>query len=267
MALTSEWWNDEEMRAPTGDQYELTRTTPAGTLRAVITQVAAGVRTLTLDGAQLTEPFGEDATPPSGDGITLVPWPNRVRDGRWTLQGDDGAESVQQLALTEPKNGNAIHGLLRYAPYTLVDHEEHAVTQTATVYPQLGYPFLLDVTVRHELTDSGLEVTTTIVNQTDRTAPVAIGAHPYLRVDDVPTESLVLRVAADTHLISDERGNVTGSEPVEGTGYDLREGRAVADLDIDDGWADVHLTDGRVEHSLTAPDGRAVVLWGDEHMR
>jgi aldose 1-epimerase len=267
MAPTSGWWHDEDMRAPTGEQYELTRATPNGVFRATITQVAAGVRTFTLEGSHLTEPFGEDATPPSGDGITLVPWPNRVRDGRWNLRAEDGTETVQQLALTEPAKGNAIHGLLRYEPYSLLGREDHSVTQTATVYPQLGYPFLLEVVVRHELTDAGLEVTTTLTNAGSATAPVAVGAHPYLRVGEVPTDSLEVRIAADTHLTSDERGNVTGAHPVDGTDYDLRAGRAVAELDIDDGWADAHIVDGVVEHSLTAPDGRSVVLWGDENMR
>jgi Galactose mutarotase and related enzymes len=255
------------MRSPTGAQYELTHEGTFGTLRAVVTQVAAGLRAFTLGGADLTEPFGEEAVPPSGDGITLVPWPNRVRDGRWILRSVDGAETAQQLALTEPAKGNAIHGLLRYAPYELVSRDARTVTQRATVYPQPGYPFLLDVTVRHRLTDAGLDVTTTVVNAGGRAAPVAVGAHPYLRVGEVPTETLVLRVVADTHLVSDERGNVIGSHPVDGTEYDLRAGRTVAEVEIDDGWADAQPVDGVVQHSLTAPDGRAVVVWGDADMR
>jgi len=252
------------MREPTGDQYQLTHETPNGTLRAVITQVAAGIRQLTLDGVDLTEPFPADTTPPSGDGIVLVPWPNRVKDGRWTPVAG-GAE--QQLALTEPAKGNAIHGLLRYAPYALVACDAHSVTQSATIYPQLGYPFLLDVTVRHELNDDGLVVSIAIANVGDGSAPVAAGAHPYLKIGGVPTGTLTLRVAADTHLISDERGNVTGSQPVEGTRYDLRAGRLVGELDIDDGFADVRVVDGVVEHAVTAPDGRTVALWGDANMR
>lgn len=255
------------MRAPTGDQYELTRRTPSGVLRAVITQLAAGIRTLTIDDIDLVEPFDAASSPPSADGIVLAPWPNRVRDGRWTLRHDDGSETVQQLALTEPAKGNAIHGLLRYAPYALAERDESSVTQTAAIYPQPGYPFLIETTVRHELTDDGLRSTIALTNAGTGTAPVAAGAHPYLKIGDVPTASLVLRIAADTHLLSDERGNVTGERAVDATGYDLREGRRVADLDIDDGWSGVHIVDGVVRHSLTAPDGRAVVLWGDEHMR
>ena len=82
--------------------------------------------------------FGEDQSPPSGAGIVLVPWPNRIRDGKWS---HDGVE--HQLAITEPKCHNAIHGLLRYTAYTRVDRERDSVDPLGTVYPQLGYPFLL----------------------------------------------------------------------------------------------------------------------------
>src|SRR6185437_13761207 len=118
------------MRAPTGDQYELTLNAGGHDLAATITQVAAGIRGLRIDGVDLTEPFPADATPPSGCGIVLVPWPNRVKDGAWEHDG-----RTRQLALTEPARGNAIHGLLRYRPYVLVDQDASSVTLSAAVFP------------------------------------------------------------------------------------------------------------------------------------
>lgn len=239
------------MRAPTGDQYDL----EFGDLSATITQVAAGIRTLRYAGVDLTEPFPESATPPSADGIVLVPWPNRVKDGRWELDG-----AVQQLALTEPHLGNASHGLLRFAPYTLVARTDSSVTQAATIYPQAGYPFLLDTTVEHELDTEGLTVTHTIVNRGGLRAPVAIGTHPYLRIGDVPVDELTLTVAARTRFETDDRLNVTGEVPVAGTRFDFSEGVRVGGLEVNDGFGG--LAD-RPEHVLAADDGRRVVLWSD----
>lgn len=243
------------MREATGTQYELAD----GALTATVTQVAAGLRTLRFDGADLTEPYPATSPPPSACGIVLVPWPNRVKDGTWDLHG-----SPQRLALTEPARGNAIHGLLRYRPYELLEHTGSAVSQQAWIYPELGYPFILRTVVRHELGADGLTVTHTIANEGDAAAPVAIGAHPYLRIADVPTEELTVTVGARTHLEVDDRMNVIGESPVEGTRYDLRGGRRVGELDLDDGYADVPVTDGRVTHTLSAADGRRVALWGDE---
>ena len=151
------------MRAPTGSQYSLAH----GPLTATVTQVAAGLRELRHGETDLTEPYPESATPPSGCGIVLVPWPNRVKDATWDHDG-----TVRRLAVTEPARGNAIHGLLRYRPYELVEHTASSVTQAAAIAPELGYPFVLDTMVRHELGDDGLIVTHTIVNQGTDAAPV-----------------------------------------------------------------------------------------------
>jgi aldose 1-epimerase len=248
------------MRAPTGDQYELALSAGGHALTATITQVAAGIRELRIDGIDLTEPFPLDVTPPSGCGIVLVPWPNRVKDGTWEHDGQ-----TRRLALTEPARGNAIHGLLRYRPYVVTEQTTSSVTQSAAIFPELGYPFQLETSVRHELTEHGLRVTHTIENAGATSAPVAIGAHPYLKIGGVPTGDLTVTVDAATHLDVDDRLNVVGESAVDGTRFDLRGGRRIADLDLDDGFADVAIRDGRAEHVVSAPDGRAVTLWGDEN--
>jgi aldose 1-epimerase len=247
------------MRAPTGKQFEISLETKAGLARAIVTEVAAGLRHYSVREIDLAEPFAESQTPPSGIGIVLVPWPNRVKDGLWQLDGEP-----QQLDLTEPDKNNAIHGLLRHAPYTLVDHGESSVTLAATVFPQHGYPFLLDTTVHYELVEDGLTVTHEIRNAGDAKAPVAVGTHPYFKIGDVPTGDLTLTLSASSHFEVDGHLNVLSEHSVDGTEYDLRGGKKVADLSLDDGFGQVARTDGRSEQVLTAPDGRSIAMWGDE---
>jgi aldose 1-epimerase len=246
------------MRAPTGEQYRLTRSTPLGQAEAVIVEVAASIREFRIGVVELTEPYGEFSTPPFGDGTVLVPWPNRVEDGVWTLDG-----VTEQLDITEPDRHNAIHGLLHHSPYRLVEHTEGSVTQAATVFPQHGYPFMLETSVRHELTDDGMTVTHRITNESDVPAPVAIGTHPFFQLGDVPTDELTLTVHAGTRFPVDERLNPSTEVAVEGTDYDLRSGRKVVDLNLDDAFGDVKPVD-QVTAVLTAPDGRSVALWQDE---
>lgn len=236
---------------PTGPQHRIER----GTSAATITSVAASLRHFERDGVQYTPGFPEDVTPPFGCGIVLVPWPNRVEDGVWTLDGER-----QQLDLTEPARGNAIHGLLRYTAYDLVSNEGHAVTLSATIWPQHGYPFLLETEVRYELVDDGLRVTHRIRNRSDRPAPVALGAHPFHTIGDVAPEDLVLRVHARTRIEVDERLNPVGTSPIDER---LRSGIALRDVDLDHALADLDPVDGAVA-SLTAPDGRSVALVQDE---
>lgn len=247
------------MTLPTGEQFVLETSTASGDLHATITAVAAGIRTLSINGIDLVPPYSEDEVAPMGAGIVLVPWPNRIRDGIWR---NDDVE--YRLAITEPAHHNAIHGLLRYTEYRVVDQQRDSVTLAANIYPQLGYPFLLETAVHYELVADGLRVTHHIENQGGEPAPVAIGTHPYLKIGGVPTGDLVLKLDAASHIEVDDRLLPTGEVPVDGTEWDLREGRRVADLSLDDAFGEVTAHDGEVLHSLTAPDGRSVSIWADD---
>ena len=247
------------MTHPTGDQFVLETSTSTGDMRATITAVAAGLRTLTINDIDLVPSFGEDETPPSGSGIVLVPWPNRIRDGVWRHEGRE-----YQLAITEPARNNAIHGLLRYAEYTPVEQDRDTVTLAATVYPQMGYPFTVRTAVRYELVSDGLKVTHFLENLGAEPAPVAVGTHPFVKIGDVPTEDLVLRLDAATHIEVDDRLLPTVEVPVDGTEWDFREGRRVGDVQLDDAFGGLAAVDGTVEHALLAPDGRTVSVWADD---
>lgn len=236
-------------------------TLESGGVRAEIGTVAAVLRALTVGGVAVTEPVPATAPPPQGCGLVLVPWPNRVRDGRWTLDG-----AVQQLDLTEPARGNAIHGLLRNTEYTVLERSADAVTLGALIPPQHGWPFPLGTTVRYALRQDGLAVTHGVVNHADRPAPWAVGAHPYLRVGAHPIEELVLTLYAGTRFEADERMNPVAEHPVAGTGFDLRGGVRVGELDLDTAFGELAPREG-VAARLSAPDGAAVELltgpgWG-----
>ena len=242
------------MIAPTGDQYVLTR----GSSRAVITQVAAGLREFSIDGVALSPGYPESSVPAFGHGIVLVPWPNRVEDGLWQLDG-----KPQQLDITEPAKNNAIHGLLRYTGYREIERAEASVTLAATVFPQHGYPFHLETTVQYLLVEDGLQVSHTFTNVGGTAAPVAVGTHPFFCIGGVPTEDLVLTLNASTRFDVDARLNPLAELPVDGD-FDLRGGRRVGDLYLDTAFGGVETVD-QVVATLTAPDGRSVSLWQDDN--
>ena len=76
------------MTFPTGEQYEFAdEDRERRRCRATITGLAAAIRHLSIDGIDLVETYGEESSPPYGAGIVLVPWPNRIRDGRWEHEG------------------------------------------------------------------------------------------------------------------------------------------------------------------------------------
>ncbi|MEC5190316.1 aldose 1-epimerase [Arthrobacter sp. MP_M7] len=241
-------------RYASGRQYELRR----GDALAVVTELAAGLRLYSRGGMQLTESYGDGEISPGASGITLAPWANRVEDGVWYLNG-----KRQQLDITEVSRNNASHGLLRNAAYELVDEAEFSVTLEAAVFPQHGYPFLLRHRVQYELAeDLGLVVRQQLTNDAEQPAPFVLGAHPYLRLGDVPSEELTITVRAATRLVTDERLIPRSAEAVDGT-FDLRAGKPVGALDLDSAYTDLEFDDGVARHTLAAPDGRSVSLWQD----
>lgn len=246
--------DDTVRRYASGRQYELRR----GDALAVVTELAAGLRLYSRAGIHLTETYGDDDIAPGATGITLAPWANRVEDGVWHLNG-----KKQQLDITEVSRNNASHGLLRNTAYELVDEAEFSVTLEAAVFPQHGYPFLLRHRVEYGLDEAlGLTVRQTLVNDSTEPAPFVLGAHPYLRLGDVPTEQLKLTVSGRTRLVTDERLIPRGAEPVGGD-FDLRAGRLAGELDLDCAYTDLDVDGGAARSTLRSDDGRSVSLWQD----
>ena len=246
------------MSVPTGTQYIITRATAQGEAKATITELAASLRELSVAGVDLVESYAESAMPPFADGIVLAPWPNRIEDGTWLLNGD-----AQRLDITERDRNNAIHGLLRNTGYSLIERTESSVSLGASIFPQHGYPFHVHTTVRYELVDSGLRVTHTATNLSDAAAPFALGTHPFFKIGDTPIAELTLTMTAATRFESNERLIPTGEVAVAGTEFDLSAGRPVGELDLDAAFAGIEVTDGAAVR-LTAPDGRELRVTVDD---
>jgi len=246
--------------SPMGDNFELRATLGGRSQRAVVTEIGGSLRALEVDGVALLQDYPARSGPPSCAGWVLVPWPNRVADGTWTYDG-----VPQQLEITEPGNGNALHGLLSGAAYRVARRTAGSITLAADVRSEPGYPFELATAVRYQLMQDGLLVTHTLTNTGSRAAPVAAGAHPYLRLGAVPTEDLTLVINADTHIEVNDRLNPTGATTdVHGTRHDFRTGQRVGGVALDDAWGDVRREpDGSSLHYLEAPDGSQVQLFMD----
>lgn len=242
---------------PTGDQYTLHHDGAHGPVEAVITSVAAALRLLTVDGNDLVQGFDEHVSPPFGCGIVLVPWPNRVRDGRWVHEG-----AALQLDLTEVDRTNAIHGLLRNTSYQLVEKTADAVTLGAAVVPQHGYPFHLWTTVEYRLTGNGITVTHAVTNLGEHSAPYAVGTHPFIRVGAHDVDELTITARTVEHVMVDDRLNPVGFEPAVGD-RDLSAGRLVGELALDDAFRVQPDADGVIRTVLSAADGTETEVWQD----
>jgi aldose 1-epimerase len=247
------------MPAPSGRQIRLVH----GEHEAVVTEVGAGLRTYTVNGAGVLDGFGETDMCSGGRGQVLMPWPNRLGDGRFEWTGRQ-----LQTALTEPENGNAIHGLVRWNTWIVVEENTSAVRLEYRLYPQPGWPWILDLSMTYALSDAGLEVRGRVVNVPGSAkgagdCPFGAGWHPYLAAFDGRVDDLVLTVPARTTYESDARGLPVRSLPVAGTPVDFRTGRRIGDLRLDTAYTDLDRDAvGRAVIEISAGD-RSTRLWMD----
>lgn len=226
-----------------------------GAARAVITPDGAGLKSFEVGGVPYVETY--DGEPPMGSGAVLVPWPNRTAGGKWVL---DGVE--QQLEVTEAARGNAIHGLVRRVPWTVVEHTGSLVVLEVEASGP-GWPVPLRTTISYALDDHGLTVSHGVHNIGSARTPFGVGTHPYPRAGNSATDETSLSLAATTVLpVHPDTMIPTGpAEPVSGD-YDFRVARLLEGVHLDTAFGGCEPVDGLVRHVLRGPLA-AVELWAD----
>ena len=254
-------------RPLTGTQYEL----HYGDYTASIASIGASLRSLSYGGRELVVPFGPETVRPNYRGAVLAPWPNRIAGGAYNWGGE-----LQQVALTEPERGNALHGLAAWLDFGAIEQTPSRVTLAATIVAQRGYPHRIDVEVVYELGEGGLRSSVTGTNTTPEAAdgtpdeaPWGTGPHPYLvagpgHVDDwtllLPAEQ-VLEVTDDTLL---PVGLASVAE-ANGGAWDFREARRIGGVAIDHAFTAIARdAAGEASVEVRAADGSGVAItWGD----
>jgi aldose 1-epimerase len=243
--------------APSGEQFEIAH----GEQRATVVEVGGGIREYWDGDRPVLHPYALSAICDGAHGAPLIPWPNRLGDGRYTFDGQE-----RQVALTEPAKQNAIHGLLRWRNWRALQIEADRVVMGTTLYPNDRWPFALRLEIEYRLGQAGLSVETRATNIGDGACPYACGQHPYLSPGEGQTvDECSLELPAATRILTDpERQLPTGREAVEGTEFDFRSSRSLASLQMDYAFTDLARdSDGRVWVSLARPDGVTASLWVD----
>ncbi len=245
------------MAAPSGEQIEIA----FGEQRAVVTEVGGGLRTFTVEGREVLDGYQENEMCRGGRGQVLAPWPNRILDGSYEFNG-----RRHQLPLNEPDRHNAIHGLVRWAAWTITERVRERVQMEYILRPQPGYPFSLVLAMEYMLSSAGLRVRATATNAGSDRCPFGSGAHPYLSPGTDTVDCALLQIPASTVLQSDERGIPLKSHPVQGTEYDFRQPRAIGSTILDHAFTGFERDEqGIAKVRLNDPEsGNGLELWFDQ---
>jgi aldose 1-epimerase len=212
-------------------------------VRLVVDLRGGGLRELVAGDWQVLDGYAAGTVPAGRRGGVLLPWPNRLRGGRWSWRGTD-----LQLDVVSAGSPNAVHGLLSAQPWSVLAERAAGVTVGTVLEPRAGYPFRLAAAIDYDLTPRQLTVRVRVRNAGEADAPFGVGMHPYLHVGATAEGGLAdaeLSVPARTAM------DVDGGLPTgESRPFDGEVGRIgdralddpVTDLVRDDvGWARVGL--------------------------
>src|SRR5262249_33303361 len=102
----------------------------------------------------------------------LVPYSNRIRDGRFAFRGRTVSEGVR------PGTNWAIHGHGRSTAWGVVEARDDALIIAYRDMPG-DAPWRYRAAQRCLLAEDGLTVTIAVENLSDEEMPVGLGQHPY----------------------------------------------------------------------------------------
>jgi aldose 1-epimerase len=241
--------------SPSGQQVELRH----GGQRATIIEVGGGLREYLVDGEPVLDGYAVGEMASGGRGQILVPWPNRLADGRYEFGGQ-----TLEVPVDEAETHTAIHGLARWANWRLESLADNGATAGLVLHPRPGYPFALAVEVEYTLGDEGLTVHTTATNLGQTPLPFGLGFHPYLTVGTAVVDAARLHVPAEKYLEVDARKLPTGRVlAVDGSPFDFRHARGIGDLHLDTCFTDLARDAAGLSWVGLSGPGRDVRVWLD----
>ena len=157
-------------------------------------------------------------------GFPLVPFCNRVRDGRFSFRGRE-----VQLQPNMPGQKHPLHGQGWRSPWRVLEAGE-TFAQIEFRHEALDWPWTYHSRMTVMLKDRGMDVVLTCKNLSDEVMPCGLGLHPYYPCD---SETVLDTGVAEVWTIDDEIMPVK-TEPATGR-YDLRQ-RKVCGQDLDNGY-------------------------------
>jgi aldose 1-epimerase len=178
----------------------------------------------------------------------LVPFVNRVRDGRFSFAGRQ-----VQLSPNLPPQKHPLHGQGWRNPWAvdhLADHEAELVYRHAPG----EWPWAYEARQRFELDADGLSLRLSVRNLAEGPMPAGLGLHPYFPCDG----STVLDTGVETAWTVDAEVMPVEAVPAEGR-YGMRD-RRICGQDLDngfEGWsgeAVIHWPDARASLAMRCAD-------------
>lgn len=229
-----------------------------GDYSAIIRRHGAGLNSLRIKGRDLVELF-ELGSPARYRGDLLAPWPNRIRDGKYSVDN-----KTYTVPINEISRQTSLHGLVNNLEWNVKEKSDKHVELYVELPESVAYPSSLLFTIRYELSDKGLGIEIQATNSGTNRAPYGVSIHPYLIADSSEkVDQWTLTMNSSEVLAVDEiRLLPTRLCDVSELDFDFQKGSIIGDRFIDHAFK-VDKTKPR-SISLLAQSGIGVKMIFDE---
>jgi aldose 1-epimerase len=194
---------------------------------AVISTEGAALIGLSVSKLDLIEPNTRDGL---YAGKILAPWPNRIKDGKYSFNKKD-----YQLPVNEVSKSNSLHGLVANCQWDVIFQDQSKVILQHLLNQPDIYPGKLQLQVTYEIIENGIEITVLSENVGELSAPYGVSIHTYLVAGAlVKNNELLLQLPSDQFLEVDaERLLPIKLQPVTGSNFDFISLKKISNLFID----------------------------------
>ncbi|MFV3126539.1 aldose 1-epimerase [Niveispirillum sp. KHB5.9] len=154
-----------------------TITLSAGPIRAEVAPAIGGaLLSLTRDGVPILRPTPEGATVRQTACYPMLPYANRIADGRFLF-----AMRWHQLRRNTPDIAHPLHGLgwQREWDVEVLGGDHVTLRLSHKAVDEGEWPYAFTARMEYRLTDAGLEIGLQLTNDSPGMAPAGMGLHPF----------------------------------------------------------------------------------------
>ncbi len=164
----------------------------------VVVDPTAGGAILSADwrDTPILAPWDEGLPPFKAGCFAMLPFANRIADGRFTFAGRNHA-----LPVNLPAENMAVHGFARDHPWTLAAHTPHDAALEQD-FAQDSNPYRYHARQEIAVSGQGIRVALSVRNDGDAPMPFGIGLHPWF----AKTKGITLGFASRGAYGRDARG-------------------------------------------------------------
>ena len=217
-----------------------------GDLELEIDTIGARIMSFTNTGEEIMKTAKDELQ--GYNGMVLAPWPNRIPDGKYSLEDQE-----YQLEVNELDRNNALHGFAFKTEFEVTNHSDNQIYLDTVLTNPRGYPFEILLQLQYKLDSKGFSCQVTATNQSAIDAPFGIAFHPYYPVDD----ETQISIPAKTHTLTDRQMIPIGVE--QNPHKTIR----FADVDFDDCFSELERQNGIAKVKIQSTK-QLITLWQDE---